>query len=297
MKIYAKEWLIPYPMVIMKGRLLLSGINPTSAESIIKEVAASYESSKKWPTESELISELEEILESCDQRYRQNLDVVNAYYKYRREGNDVPPIILVLEGASATGKSMLLLRLIQVLGATRFMSTDSMRQVLRTQMSEEDYPELFCHTYQAHMFKQAGPEDLGTGVRGFLAQQQIIKPIVIQSIERVLSEGAETIIEGVHLVPGDFCRISEAVIEILIEPGEEMHRSMFMSKKSLAGLKTVVGASEKRENEFMLAREIQEYMLSKATESKTRVVNLESYAISAEEISLIILEKMKSLIG
>ncbi len=297
MKVYAEDWLIPYPMVIIKGRLLLSGIQPRHAESIIDEIAASYDASKQWPTESKLFSELEQILNSYDQKHRKNLDIVNTFYKYRREGNDVPPIILVLEGASATGKSMLLLRLIHALGATRFVSTDSIRQVLRTQMSEDEYPELFCHTYQAHKFKQAGPEHLGTGVRGFLAQQQIIKPIVIQSVERVLSEGAEAIVEGVHLIPGDFSKLSDSVIEILVEPSEEMHYSMFMSKKSLAGLKTVAGASEKREKEFQLTREIQEYMLSKATESNIPVINLESYSVSAEKISLIILKKMKSLIG
>ena len=295
MKIYADKWLIPYPLVIMKGRLLLSGIQPTYAQNIIQEITASFEKSKKWPTENELISELEQTLDSYDHKYRRNLDTINTYYIYRREGNEVPPIILVLEGASATGKSMLLLRLAQALGATRFVSTDSIRQVLRTQKSEEEYPELFCHTYQAHEFKQAGPEDLGTGVRGFLAQQQIIKPIVIQSVRRVLSEGAEAIVEGVHLIPGDFSDMPDSVIEILVEPGEEMHRSMFMSKRSLAGLKTVVGASKKRENEFRLARGIQEYMLSKAAESDIHVINLDNYQTSVEEISSIILGKMKSL--
>lgn len=296
MKVYAGNWLIPYPMAMIKSRLLLSGVHLRRAEGIVEEIAESHKATQDWPTEKDIIHEVDQILSSYDKDYGKNLETVNKYYQLRREGDEIPPIVLILEGASATGKSMLLLSTILALGATRFVSTDSIRQVLRTQISKEDYPELFCHTYQAHEFNQVGPESLGAVVRGFLAQEQIIKPVVTQSVVRVIAEGTEAIIEGVHVIPGELSSIAKSVLEVIIEPGKEMHRAMFMSKKSLAGLKTVGGATNQRELEFKSTREIQDYILDKAADSNIRVIHLEDYQVAFQEISMLIRKRMEALI-
>jgi len=183
------------------------------------------------------------------------------------------------------------------LTATRFISTDSIRQVLRSIYTEEQHPELFCHTYQAHKCRQAGQQSLKPVVRGYIAQCEIITPHIVAMTERVIAEGAISVIEGVHIEPGSLQDLSSGVCEILINPDRESHRAMFASKHAIGKLRTVSEDIAVRDMEFEATRLIQEYMIDKAKKRKVTIIPLTGYDDARKAISTFIISKARGILS
>ena len=61
-------------------------------------------------------------------------------------------MIVLLGGASGTGKSSLSSLLASRLGISSMLSTDSIRHILRNFIPREEKPVLFCSTYEAGNF-------------------------------------------------------------------------------------------------------------------------------------------------
>ncbi|MHA2379092.1 MAG: hypothetical protein ACXADS_07435 [Candidatus Thorarchaeota archaeon] len=286
---------MPYPLAPLKGRLRLSGLSDLDAENTVLDLKRHFTASGKTPTEDELVTVCRELIPSADKNILRNFDTFTQYDILRKD-TEIQPLILVLEGASATGKSMLALDLITNLAATRIISTDTVRQVLRVIHTPDQHPELHCHTYQAHLHRQSGPEELDPVVRGFLAQCELISPTIKASVDRVLQEGAEAIVEGVHIVPGDFQGIGTGILEVFVNPEEELHRTMFLAKHSTTGLKTVTGDIQVRENEFNATRRIQDFMLDCAIERSVNIVALDDYDGAVKELNRLVMGAIRRLV-
>jgi 2-phosphoglycerate kinase len=286
---------MPYPLVALKGRLRLSGLSDLDADNIILELKKRFSSSGEVPNQEDLVKTCRQLIQSSATRILEDFDTLTEYDTLRRS-TDIQAFVVVLEGASATGKSMLTLDVIANLAATRIISTDTVRQILRGMHTSEQHPELYCHTYQAHVHRQSGPEDLHPVVRGFLAQCELITPTIKTSLQRVIAEGAEAIVEGVHMVPGDFQDLGTDILEVLINPQEIVHRAMFLAKHGTSGLKTVSDDIEDRRREFEATRLIQEFMLKRATEMAVDTITLLDYEEAAEELRALVMNYVRRIV-
>ena len=295
MKIKFQDSTIPYPLSILKGRLELSG----ASDKVVAEVIMKLTDKKIETvtlTESNLVSFVNDRLEEEQPEISQAFNTIISFERLRRLNEQVPPIIIVLEGASATGKSMIALNLNQAISSTRFISTDTIRQVLRNIYSAEEYPELHCHTYQAFKYCQSGAEHLDPIVRGYIAQCDLLTPQITNLVKRIISEGADAVIEGVHIQPGTLQELNKGILEIVINPSQELHRTMFVSKNEMGRLRSVTSDKSVREEEFTSTRMIQEFMTRLAKEHNISVIELEDYEQAHREINQLILTKMSQLI-
>lgn len=287
---------VPYPLSLLRGRLRLSGLQDTEVSSIVAGSIVSHPSSE-FKTEMDLVSSIENALEEYPQHVRENFRLLTAYEQTRGMSDSGRSLILVLEGASATGKSMLAMELLQDLAATRFISTDTIRQVIKGIHTEQDHPELYCHTYQAHKYRESGDPSLDSVVRGFIAQSELIMPHVQGLVGRINEEGAIAIIEGVHVEPGSFKSMGANVLEVVINPSFKTHRAMFLSKHAAGKLRTVSENSSVRTKEFKATRMIQDYLVSCALKHGVPVVEMESYEMAHLEISKLIIGRVRDLVG
>ena len=295
MRVRIQEQEIPFPLTTIRGRLRLSGLTDIPISQILAGIQK-FQSNKKIPTESELAKFVEDALNSHSSQIVKNYETLNAYERLRGISDKIPPIILALEGASATGKSMLAIDLVQDLTSTRFISTDTIRQVLRGIYTKKDHPELYCHTYQAFKHKQSGNPSLDSVVRGYIAQCELIDPPVIDMVRRIHEEGAVAVAEGVHLQPGCIKHLSKGTLEILINPNEEAHKAMFGSKFVAGKLKSVSMDSTTREKEFRSTRIIQDYLIMEAKKHNLSIIDLESYEDARSAISKLIIDKIEQII-
>jgi len=291
MRIRIQDQEIPYPLTTLSGRLLLCGLSEIATAQILSDLKE-----KNPATQVELSKFVSSALENESATIWRNFETFNSYEQLRGTSEKIPPLVLALEGASATGKSMLAIDFVHYLSSTRFIGTDTIRQVLRGIYTREEYPELFCHTYQAHTRRQAGDPKLDPVIRGYIAQCEVIEPAVIGMVKRIYSEGASSIVEGVHLVPGSINHIGLGNLEMLINPSEKIHRSMFITKHSVGKLRSVSKDASIREDEFLSARKIQEYMITKAKNSNVPIIDLQSYDITRSEISSLIINKIEEII-
>lgn len=295
MKIQFRDTEIPYPLAVLKGHLKLSGVVDSKIASIVSELLKKSDKSNKW-AESDVLYFVENQLQEESQEVINKFQSIVAYEALRAMQEEVPPIVVVIEGASATGKSMIALDLIQTLCPTRFISSDTVRQILRDIHSKEQYPELHCHTYQAFKYNQVGDTNQNPILRGYNAQCRLISPHVVNMTKRVVSEGAIAIIEGVHISPGSMMGISEGVLEILLSPSYEIHQAMFASKSRIGKLKSVSSDEQMRKEEFVSTHIIQEYLEKQALQHQIPIINLDEYEQVQQEIYQLILSKMKHIV-
>jgi 2-phosphoglycerate kinase len=109
------------------------------------------------------------------------------------------PIVILVGGATGTGKSTVATELAYRLGITRVTSTDFVRQTMRAFFSHEFMPTIHYSSFEAG---NAVPDADDPLVAGFLEQSRNVLVGVQASIERALEEGWSMVLEGVHLVPG-----------------------------------------------------------------------------------------------
>src|SRR5687768_5316409 len=112
------------------------------------------------------------------------------------------PVIVLLGGATGTGKSTVATELAYRLGITRVTSTDFIRQTMRAFFSRDFMPSVHYSSFEAGeaLREPEGAHD--PAIAGFLDQSRNVLAGVHASLERALEEGWSMVLEGVHLVPG-----------------------------------------------------------------------------------------------
>ena len=139
------------------------------------------------------------------------------------------PLVILIGGATGTGKSTVATKIAYELGITRLTSTDSIRQTLRAFFSHEFMPTIHYSSFAAG---EAIPDADDPLVAGFLEQSRNVLVGVNASIERALQEGWSIIVEGVHLVPGLLPHIDGALVYpcVLTIEDETEHAQHFFSR-------------------------------------------------------------------
>jgi 2-phosphoglycerate kinase len=113
------------------------------------------------------------------------------------------PIILLVGGATGTGKSTVATDVAYRLGITRVTSTDFVRQTMRAFFSREFMPAIHHSSFEAGRAMADEDADGSEAViGGFLEQTRDVLVGVQAAIDRALEEGWSMVLEGVHLVPG-----------------------------------------------------------------------------------------------
>jgi 2-phosphoglycerate kinase len=140
------------------------------------------------------------------------------------------PIIVLVGGATGTGKSTIATEIAYRLGITRVTSTDFIRQTMRAFFSEEFMPSIHHSSFEAAAGLREPEQAEDPVIAGFLEQTRNVLVGVRASIERAIEEGWSMVLEGVHLVPGMLPPIDGALVVqcVLAIEDEEEHSTHFM---------------------------------------------------------------------
>ena len=144
------------------------------------------------------------------------------------------PRLLIICGTSGVGKSTMSTSLASSLGLAKIASTDTIREVLRTQISSTARPALHRSS-----FEPAG----GSATEDWKETVQALSEGVLAVIERAISKGTDLLLEGVHYVPNkeviDLWREAGGVAigVVLYVSSEERHRGMIANREKHNGKK------------------------------------------------------------
>ncbi len=198
------------------------------------------------------------------------------------------PIILLVGGATGTGKSTVATEAAHRLGITRVTSTDFIRQTMRAFFSREFMPSIHFSSFEA-ADAVADSETGDPALLGFLEQTQNVLVGAKASIERALEEGWSMVLEGVHLVPGMIpTRIEGALVVhcVLSIESEASHAGHF-------AIRDVTSEGVRPVDKYMAhlpeIRRIQRYIVERARRSGVPVIenaNMELAVATAMELVL-----------
>lgn len=143
-------------------------------------------------------------------------------------------LFVLVGGATGVGKSSIAEALARKLDIVHVATTDVVREILRWALQEVHTSPLHVSTFEA----ESVPDDpTGNGdalIAGFLQQAGVVLGGVRALLHRAAVEGRDTIIEGVHLVPGELDHLteSEAVVVPLVVAVDDVdaHRSYLVAR-------------------------------------------------------------------
>jgi 2-phosphoglycerate kinase len=166
------------------------------------------------------------------------------------------PVILLIGGATGTGKSTVATEAAHRLGITRVTSTDVVRQTLRAVFAVDYMPSIHRSSFDA----PAGE----TLVDAFLVQTAHVLGAVEASIDRVVREHWSMVLEGVHLVPGMLPIASDGALVVqcvLSIEDEEAHASHFWIRDAASkGVRPV----QKYLDRLEAIRQLQDFIVERA---------------------------------
>ena len=181
------------------------------------------------------------------------------------------PVIVLVGGATGTGKSTLATEAAYRLGITRVTSTDFVRQTMRAFFSQEFMPSIHYSSFEAAAGLREPEQADDPVLAGFLEQTRNVLVGVRASIERALEEGWSMVLEGVHLVPGMLPSIDGALVVqcVLAIEDEEEHSTHFMVRDAgLDGLRPHQKYIERLDD----IRRIQEHIVRRARRHRVPVI-------------------------
>src|SRR5207245_9545077 len=181
------------------------------------------------------------------------------------------PVILLVGGATGTGKSTVATESAHRLGITRVTSTDFVRQTMRAFFSAEFMPSIHYSSFEAAAGLREPEQAEDPVIAGFLEQTRNVLVGVRASIERALEEGWSMVLEGVHLVPGMLPRIEGALVVqcVLAIDDEEEHSTHFMVRDvGLDGLRPHAKYIDRLDD----IRRVQDHIVGRAKRHRVPVI-------------------------
>jgi 2-phosphoglycerate kinase len=188
----------PFSKGLLSQSLLAAAIEPSDAFDVAREI------------EGELVRRDSSEVDSYELRclaYQtlQRLSDERAaerYLAWRECQEGDKPMILLLGGAAGVGKTSLGHEVAHRLGIQRIVSTDAIRQVMRTMLSRDLVPAIHTSSYKAHQLvgELATADD--PVVDAFRVQATTVSVGVRAMMDRAVEENRSMILEGVSVVPG-----------------------------------------------------------------------------------------------
>jgi 2-phosphoglycerate kinase len=111
------------------------------------------------------------------------------------------PFVVVVGGASGVGKSTVSQAAARALGIDTVLSTDMVRAVLRVTIHPDLFPALSESSFSAQRMFRSNLEGNQLLI-AFEQQASIVAGATMGLVRRVLKEGQQVMINGVHVVPG-----------------------------------------------------------------------------------------------
>jgi 2-phosphoglycerate kinase len=224
---------MPFSRGILAQSLTAVGLAPELSHNLAKRVEeVLYRHELSDVPRSDVRREVSDLLEQ-----EAGEEFARRYQLMRNVRRPEKPIVLVVGGAPGVGKSALASEIGYRLGIPRVVSTDSVRQALRSLIGADLSPVLHSSSYSAWRAELL-PSERETVkpkrkrvLRGFLAQVQQLDPAVCAIIDRNITEATSLVLEGVHLVPGIApsreVRDATLIQAVLYVPDEDDHRRHF----------------------------------------------------------------------
>ena len=260
---------LPFSKGLMARSLIAAGLSADRAYELAIAIEQDLTASERQSTTIERIEQV--ALEKLGQE--DGTAAMRRLRRYRDLYELDLPLILLVGGATGTGKSTVATDVAYRLGINRVTSTDFVRQTMRAFFSREFMPAIHHSSFEAGRATAGDDDEANRAViDGFMEQTREVLVGVRAAIDRALEEGWSMVLEGVHLVPGLLPKEIEGalVVEcVLAIDDAEAHASHFWIRDTDS---EGVRPYEKYLDAFDDIRLIQTYILGRARKHGVPVI-------------------------
>jgi len=286
---------VPFSKGLMARALVVTGLDPERAYLIARRADRDLAERGVVSLDLDRLGELaaELIGEEEAARTVRRLRRIDALQQLEE------PLLLLVGGATGTGKSTIATEAAHRLGITRVTSTDFIRQTMRTFFSKEFMPSVHYSSFEARLaLTRAEEEESGdAAILGFLDQTRNVLVGVDAALERAATERLSTVLEGVHLVPGmvGTRHPGAFVVQCIVAiEDENLHRSHFWVRdQATEGLRPL----EKYLDSLPQIREIQDYLVERARRHDVPVIYNDSLDRAIGDVLDLVLRRADQLVA
>lgn len=286
---------LPYSRGILAQSLTAIGLTPELSHNIAKRVeTALYATNASVVQRDQVRDQVVSLLkrEAGD-------EFAQRYLMMRQTRRRDQPLVVLFGGAPGVGKSAIASEVGYRLGVPRVVSTDSVRQALRSLIGPELSPVLHASTYEAWRaellpdeLETARPERLRV-LRGFLAQVNQLKPALTAIVQRNVYEATNLVMEGVQLIPGVSPTLhveGATVISIVLSvEDEDDHLKHFATREGQTGKQR---GQQNYLDHFEEVRILQQYVTEQAAQHGVPVVEASDFDRAVERCIDHVLDKL-----
>jgi 2-phosphoglycerate kinase len=263
---------LPYSRGLMARALMAVGVAPDRAYALARRVGDDLASRQSDAVELDRLEAL--AVESLGEV--EGSEAVRQLRRYQELRELDLPVLILVGGATGTGKSTVATEIAYRLGITRVTSTDFIRQTMRAFFSPEFMPAIHHSSFEGDPL-----------IASFEEQSRNVLVGVRAAVERALHEGWSMVLEGVHLVPGMVPLELEGAIAtscILRISDETAHAQHFFARE--AGTQRPVS---KYLDRFDQIRRVQDYLVRRAEVSGTPVIENENADCATRAVAELVL--------
>lgn len=224
-----------------------------------------------------------------------SIEYAEKYLLWQSVGKLKKPIIMLIGGSTGAGKSTVATMIANRLNISRVVSTDAIREIMRTSISDKLIRPLQGSSYNAYKYLSLPPIGVDPIILGFREQVMAVNVGIEAIIKRSVEEKIDTIIEGAHIVPG-FLDIKEfyekALIEnfVIIVGDEDVHREHFIRRT----YETQGSRPIKRYLKYLKnIRLIQKYIEELAEKNKVKIIDNNNLDHTINEVMDLMFQRVK----
>lgn len=278
----------PYSHSIVARSLVAIGLELEFAHQLARKLEQQLWQLDKKAVNTTLIRKLLKTLlhEEAGEDFAKRYDLIDAL-KHPKQ-----PLLILIGGTTGVGKSTLAAELAYRLNIPQIVSSDAIRQALRSLINPALSPMLHSSSYAAWHIERLPGEDEKTKkvkpkqvLRAFTVQSKQVGKALLAILERYIQEGLSVVMEGVHLVPGflnvETLKDANIIELVLAQSDEEKHRKNFEAREVKTKKQRSLG---KYIEHFREIRVIQEFIVAQAKTQEAPIIELGNFDEGLEQV-------------